>query len=268
MDARRRSRDYLAGRSDRGAPLLALVTELTARLDGLDVGEMERDASVLSRSMLASRTLLRLPVLTLRWPAAGLDEAAEAGALVATPSAAVLAETVHRLRILVGDGAALAVLLPGPATLVARLGGDPASFDDLEDAATGILDAFKAIKPEAIDVLGVQESAPVTGSQAVDLADVLSPLWNSARYYAASTLFVASVADAGAGGVGADAVAALSGASAETLLAAGAARAGVPVGPGNGGLPPLPPDCFYVTRGEVPADAPVESVTAMVEAAA
>jgi hypothetical protein len=265
---RTRSRDYLAARSDAGAPLLALVTELSARLDGLEVGEMERDASVLSRSMLASRALLRLPVLTLRWPAAGLAEAAASGALVGTPSAGVLAETVHRVRILVGDGAALAVLLPGPATLVSRLGGDPASLDDLEDGATAILDAFKAIEPQDIDVVGVQELDPVTGPLGGDLADVLSPVWNSARYYAASTLFVASVADAGTGGIGADAVAALTGTSAEELLAAGAARAGVPVAPGNGGLPQLPPDCFYVTRGEVPADAPVESVTAMVQAAA
>jgi hypothetical protein len=268
VTVRRRSRDYLAGRSDDGAPLLALVTELTARLDGLDVGEMERDASVLSRSMLASRALLRLPVLTLRWPPAGLAEAAEAGTLVGTPSARVLAETVHRVRIMVGDGAALAVLLPGPATLISEFGGSPASFDDLEDAATGILDAFKAIEPQDIDIVGVHEREPVTGPQAGDLADVLSPLWNSARYYAATTLFVASVAHAGTGGVGADAVAALSGTSAEELLAAGAARAGVPIAPGNGGLPPLPSDCFYVTRGEVRADAPVESVTAMVQAAA
>jgi hypothetical protein len=265
--ARAPTSDYLTGRSDGRPPLLALVTELAARLEGLDVHAMERDPSTLSRSMLTTRRLLRLPDLTLRWPAAGLEQAAAAGSLAATESAAVVTEVVHRLRILAAD-ASLTVLLPGPATLVAALGGDAGSFDELEDAATDVLNTLKAIEPQSVDVFGVFERVPIAPSRVEDLADVLGPVWNSAHYYAAPAIFVAAEADVAVAGIGADAVAVLNGSSAEDLLAAGARRAGVPVGAGDAAaLPPLPPGGFYMTRGELDPDAEIEQLTALVEGA-
>jgi hypothetical protein len=265
---RAQTSDYLSGRSDERPPLLALVTALAARIEGVDVDAMERDPSTLSRSMLTTRQLLKLPVLTLRWPTAGLEQAAVAGSLAATESAAVVTEAVHRLRILVGADTALAVLLPGPATLVAALGGDAGSFDDLEDAAVDVLNTLKAIEPQSVDVFGVFERVPVDGARVDDLADVLGPVWNSAHYFSAPAVFFAAEADAAAARIGADAVAVLSGASAEDLLAAGARRAGVPIGVGDAAdVAPLPPGGFYVSRGELDPEAAIDQLTALVEGA-
>jgi hypothetical protein len=98
------------------------------------------------------------------------------------------------------------------------------------------------------------------------LDDALSPLWNLARYYSLPSLLLLAQADARAADVGADAVAVAAGVTPETLLARGARRVGVPVALGSA-PPPLPAGGFYLTAEELPPDADVDAVRALVAAA-
>lgn len=212
-------RDFLAGRSAGRPPFLPFATDFAARLEQVTRTEMLADPNVLTRALLGLQWLFGLDALVL---------------LVEVDSAPVWAEAIHRLRILVGDRAALAVVLDGAGLGVAN-----------------------ALGLEQVDVLGVLERALLDGDGAAELADRLTPLWNVARYYAVPSVFVAARAPAAAAEVGADAVVVWEGASAAELLAAGARRAGHSLLAGEA-VPPLPPGAFVTTAGELPADTDVD----------
>jgi hypothetical protein len=211
MEGRRQVRAFLAGRHAERAPFLPLVTDFAARLQQVSRAEMLADPQTLTRTLVAAQALFDLDAVALQVDRAHLATAAEAA---------------RRLRVLLGERAALVVLLPAPELELAR-----------------------ALELEHVDVLGVL---------AADVEpDGLAPLWNVARYYAVPSLLVCPRGTTAAAGAGADAVAVWDGATAKELLAAGAPRAGVPIAPG-GEPPPLPAGGFYITAGELPAEADVD----------
>jgi hypothetical protein len=177
---------------------------------------------------------------------------------------AICAEALARLRILLGDRAAITVLLPGPLTLLAQAAseGVPAGpawmgeTDHLEDTGMCLLGAAEFLGPAQLDALGVWEETPV--ADAVCLRDPLTPLWNAASFYSMPSLFIARAGGPDAGSVGACAVAVLHDGLAGALSAAGAARIGFPIRP-----PPVPQleavpaNGFLITAGEVPAAADI-----------
>ena len=212
MEGRRRVRDFLSGRSVDRAPFLPLVTDLAARLEQVSREEqLAADPQTLTRTLAGAQALFGLDAVVLTVERAQLAAAVEA---------------VQRLRVLLGERAALVVLLPGPE-----------------------LELANAIGLQHVDALGViaDEAGP----------ERLTPLWNVARYYAAPSLLVCPRGSTDSARGGADAVAVWAGATAEELLAAGARRVGVAIAPG-GEPPPLPPGGFYTTAGELPAGTDVE----------
>lgn len=211
LSGRERVREFLAGRRADRAPFLPLLTNFAARLEQVSREEMLTDPQVLTRTLIGAQALFELDAVTLPVERAQLAAAAEA---------------VQRLRVLVGERAALVVLLPAPEL-------------------------------ELANALGLQHADAVGVVTAEVDPNRLTPLWNVARYYAAPTLLVCPRGSTEAARAGADAIAVWEGATAEELLAAGARRVGVAIAPG-GELPPLPEGGFYTTAGDLPADTDVD----------
>jgi hypothetical protein len=204
-------RAFLAGGHAERAPFLPLVTDFAARLEQVSREEMLADPQTLTRTLVAAQALFDLDAVALPVERAHLASAAEG---------------VRRLRVLLGERAALIVLLPAPE-----------------------LELANALGLEHVDALGVlaAEVEP----------DRLAPLWNVARYYAVPSLLICPRGSTDAARAGADAVAVWEGATAEELLTAGARRAGVAIAPG-GEPPPLPAGGFYTTAGELPRETDVD----------
>jgi hypothetical protein len=258
MDARARVREYLRGGAADRPVVLAFTLDLAARVASATRAELLADPHLLSVSLRDAVQLCSLDSAVVALRSSELP-----GLATGTPPAdiaclAICAEALARLRILLGDSAAITMLLPGPLTLLARA-AVPAGMgrtDHLEDAGMRLLGAAALLGPTELDALGVWEEAPV--AEAACLRDPLTPLWNAASFYSMPSLFIARAAGADAGSVGACAVAVLHDGIAEALSGAGAARIGFPIRP-----PPapqidaVPRNGFLITAGEVPTEADI-----------
>lgn len=259
MDARARVREYLRGGAADRPVVLAFTLDLAARVASATRAELLADPHLLSVGL---RDAVRL--CSLDSAVVALRSAELPGLATGTPPSdiaclAVCAEALARLRILLGDSAGITVLLPGPLTLLAQAASEAvpagmAGTDHLEDAGMCLLGAATFLGPARLDTLGVWEEAPV--AEAACLRDPLTPLWNAASFYSMPSLFIARVAGADAGSVGACAVAVLHDSIAEALAGAGAARVGFPIRPPPAPqLDAVPRNGFLITAGEVPAEA-------------
>ncbi len=277
MDARTRVRQFLArGTADR-PPFLVMATEYTARLAQCDPGELLADPGLFVRSYTESVAVLGLDAVLIEVPAAlvsGLTTvpAPLASGLTAVPAAlasggdpaasgrAALRENLHRLRATLRDQIAIVVLLPGPLTLAASL-GVPATPDSLDDLVTALISFQEYLGPAELDALALLERAAVADPEVPVLADAASAFWNVARHYSLPSLLIAAEATPRLAAAGPTAVAAWSGVTAAELLATGATAAGQPP---PSAPAPLPPGAFYLSRGEIPADWPVDTVRSLV----
>jgi hypothetical protein len=232
VEGRARVRDFLAGRATDRPPFLPLAIDFCARLEQTTRAELLTDPSLLTRGLLGAQELFGFDAIVI---ALAPDE------LEARP---VVAEAVHRLRVLAADRAAVGLLLPGGREV-----------DLLEEA--------NAIGPQNLDLLGVVEPRLGGEAEAAELASALAPLWNVARYYAVPSLFAAAHGGPEAAALGSDAVSVWSGARPDELLAAGARRVGVPLRPEDA-APELPPGGFYTTAGELPAETDLDWLHAVV----
>ncbi len=259
MDARARVREFLRGGTADRPPVLAFTLDLAARVASATRSELLADPHLLSVSVRDAVELCGFDSAVLAPRASELPGLADRARPDEVGCLAVCAEAISRLRILLGDRAAITVLLPGPLTLLGQAcagAASPAQADAgrLEDAGTRLLGVAMFIGPPLLDGIGVWEE--VAATDAAVLREPLTPLWNAAGFYSMPSLFVARTAAAGAGSVGASAVAAWDGTTAEALAAAGATRVGMPI------LPPpapqlsaVPRNSFLMTAGEVPAEA-------------
>ncbi|MGB0095892.1 MAG: hypothetical protein WBP81_25555 [Solirubrobacteraceae bacterium] len=107
------------------------------------------------------------------------------------------------------------------------------------------------------------ERAAVNREDAHPLEEALTPLWNAARYYAASSLLVLAEGTPEVAGTGAQALVVLRGASPQELIARGARCVGAPIASGFAAtevstLPELPVGGFYTTDGELAADTEID----------
>ncbi len=175
-----------------------------------------------------------------------------------------MSDAIGRLRTTAGDGVALIIALPGPLTLAAAPGADPAAT--LEDLGDELVETAHALRPERADCLAVVEQTAVSSGDVEPLEDALTPLWNAARYYAIASMLVAAEGVPELGETGADAVAVWTGASAQDLAARGSRHVGVAVEPGQSEPPEAIEAGFYISRGELPAATEVESLHRLIEA--
>jgi hypothetical protein len=226
------------------------------------------DPQTLTQSLMETAVVCKLECVVLAPPAEAVRTAVagepEAPELTATR------EAIIRLRTLLDDRAALVLALPGPFELAAAI-GRASDEDELDDIVAALLRLTQSLHPPNLDVVAVVERAVPAGNEDL-LGSALASLWNSAHYYSMPGLLVA-----GSGGelmarTQADAVAVWDGADPAALLSAGAPRVGVPVPPsaflpGAGVLPPLPAGGFFVSRGEIPAEAEVARVRTVAELA-
>jgi hypothetical protein len=264
MGARARVREYLRGGGADRPVVLAFTLDLAARVTSATRADLLADPHLLSVGVRDAVQLCSLDSAVVALRPAELP-----GLATGTPPSdiaclAICAEALARLRILLGDRAAITVLRPGPLTLLAQAAGEavPAGLagtggtDHLEDAGMCLLGAATFLGPTQLDALGVWEEAPV--ADAACLRDPLTPLWNAAAFYSMPSLFIARAGGPDAGSVGACAVAVLHDSVAEALRRAGAARVGFPIRP-----PPapqidaVPENGFLITAGEVPAEADI-----------
>jgi hypothetical protein len=255
VEGRARVRSFLLGGPSDRPPLIPFATEFTARLAQVEPDELFSDPHLLTQAYLESRAVCRFECVVLTVPADALARVTLGIPVATEPRLSVVQEGVRRLRTLLGEGAGLAVALPGPGTLATSLGRLPGE-KDLEEVTAKLLEAVAYLEAPLVDVFGILETEPVVKPDAALLAEALAPVWNTARYYSAPSLFACARGGVEVGQIGASAVAVWEGAAPAELLAAGAARVGVPMVPGEA-LPPLLPGGFYTTRGEIPADADV-----------
>jgi hypothetical protein len=253
MDARARVREFLGGGAVDRPPVLAFALDLAARVASATRAELLADPHLLSLGLRDAVRLCSLDAAVLALRAAELPELAAGAPPTGIAHLAVCAEAVSRLRVLLGDSAAITVLLPGPLTLLGQAGRQ-ASPELLEDTGMRLLNAVTIFGPHQLDTMGVWEEAPT--ADAACLRKPLAPLWNAASYYSVPSLFAARSGSPGAAAIGARAVTVWGGATPRALVAAGATRIGLPLLPPPAPQPlQLPRNSFLITAGELPAEA-------------
>lgn len=254
MEGRERVRRHLGrGGADR-PPLIIFATEFAARLEQSEPESLWEDAHLLTRTLLRLHSLFGVDALVIEPPPAALGN----------DGRAIVSDAIGRLRTTAGDGVALVIALPGPLTLAAAPGADPEAT--LEDLGDELVQTAHALGPERADCIAVVERTAVSSGDAEPLEEALTPLWNAARYYAAASMLVAAEGGPELGETGADAVAVWTGASAHQLAARGSRHVGVAVDPGQPQLPEAAEGGFYISRGELPPAAEVESLHRLIEA--
>ena len=268
MEARHRARRYLLGEDVDRPPFVAFATDLTARLAQTTPAALFADPQTLTQSFMETvavceleSVLLAPPTEAVRTAVAGEPEA---------PELAVTGEAIVRLRTLLEDRAALILALPGPLELAATMGG-ASDEDTLDEIVAALLRITQSMHPPALDIVAVVERE-VPGGDEEMLGSALASLWNSAHYYSMPGLLLAASGGELIARTRADAVAVWDGTDPATLLTAGARRVGVPV-PLSAFLPEaeelsrLPAGGFFVSRGEIPAEAEVARVRTVAELA-
>jgi hypothetical protein len=254
MEGRERVRRHLGrGGADR-PPLIIFATAFAARLEQIEPALLWEDANVLTRTLLRLHSLFGVDALVIEPPPAALG----------ADERAIVSDAIGRLRTTAGDGVALVIALPGPLTLAAAPGADPAAT--LEDLGDELVETAHALRPERADCLAVVERIAVSSEGAEPLEEALMPLWNAARYYAAASMLVAAEGVPELGETGADAVAVWAGAAPQDLAARGSRHVGFAVDPGQSELPETDQGGFYISRGELPAATQVESLHELIEA--
>lgn len=263
MEGRARVREFLQGRPADRPPFLPLALDFSAAVAQASRAELLADPQLLTSALLDV-----LELSSLDGAIVALD-AEEVGAVAGgmppsdVPVLEVCADAFGRLRALLGERAGVGVLLPGPATLAGRPGGE-LEPPELEEAGARLLEAAQFLGPPRLDVIGVWEARAIAGEDVKALRSALAPLWNAVRFYAVPSLFAATAAEPPAGSIGAAAVTAWSGATPDALAAAGAGRVGVPVRVSESPqVPLLPPGGFFVTPGEIPPDTEIDWVQAL-----
>lgn len=244
---------------------MPLATDLTARLAQLSRQELFSDPQTLTQAFLDAAVVCGFECIVIDLGPAAVSAALRREGPEPDETLGVVREAAGRLRMILGERIAIVLVLPGPRTMASHLGLQ-ARPEELEGLGERILAVFQSLHPQLLDAVAVSEAEPLDGREAA-LADALSPVWNTARYYSMPSLLLAARAGRAAASVGAAAVAVWAGASPEELAAAGPARVGVPVQPGAHALPPLPAGGFYITRGEIPAQTEVEAVRDLVRRA-
>ena len=260
MDARTRTREFLQGRAADRPPFLPHALDVAARVASATRADLLADPHLLTTALLDVVELCAFEAAVLALREEEVRGVGDGSPPAQVPALEVCAEAVSRLRALLGERAAIAIALPGPASL---LGGRASEQDPgrLEEAAARLLQAADFLGPPQLDVLGVVETLPVGSGDVDALEPVLSPLWNIARFYSMPSLFLAGSADPAVGSIGASAVAAWEGATPDELAGAGANRVGVPVEASRPSrLPDLAPHQFFLTAGEIPPEAEIELV--------
>lgn len=255
MEGRERVRRHLGGGGADRPPLIIFATEFAARLEQAEPELLWKDANLLTRTLLRLHSLFGVDALVIEPPRAALGNDGQV----------IVSDAIGRLRTTAGDGVALVIALPGPLTLAAAPGADPEAT--LEDLGDDLVKTAHALGPERADCLAVVERTAVSSGDAEPLEEALTPLWNAARYYAAASMLVAAEGAPELGETGADAVAVWTGASAQELATRGSRHVGVGVDPGQSELPEAAEGGFYISRGELPAAADVESLHRLIEAA-
>ena len=254
MEGRERVRRHLGrGGADR-PPLIIFATEFAARLEQAEPRLLWEDANLLTRTLLRLHSLFGVDALVIEPPPAALGD----------DGRAIVSDAIGRLRTTAGVGVALVIALPGPLTLAAAPGADPAAA--LEDLGDELVETAQALHAERADCLAVVERTSVSSDDAEPLEEALTPLWNAARYYALASMLLAAEGVPELGETGADAVAVWTGASPWDLVARGSRHVGVAVDPGQSQLPEALEGGFYISRGELPAATEVESLHRLIEA--
>jgi hypothetical protein len=265
VQGRDRVRTFLLGGEADRPPFLAFASGLAARLAQRSRDELLSDPQSLTQAHLDAVAVCGFECVLLDPGDRPVLEAQRGAVPGGGEALRVLAEAEERLRVLLGESAALGVVLPGPLALASQLGRPP-EVDELESLGSTILGVFQSLRPPLVDLVVVREGS-VREDQVAEIGAALAPLWNAARYYSMPSLFLAARAGVAVASVGADAVAVGEGAAPEELALAGAKRVGVPVDPERGSLPPLPPGGFYLTAGEIPPDTDVSVVQELVRRA-
>lgn len=268
MEARHRARRYLLGGDVDRPPFVAFATDLTARLAQTTPPALFADPQILTQSFMEAVAVCKLECVVLALPAEAVRTAV-AGEPEA-PELAATREAIVRLRTLLGGRAALVLALPGPLELAATM-GRASDNDELDDIVAALLRLIQSLHPPDLDVVAVVEREVPAGDEDM-LGSALASLWNSAHYYSMPGLLVVASGGELMARSRADAVAVWDGADPATLLTAGARRVGVPVPPSaflpeGGELPRLPAGGFFVSRGEIPAEAEVARVRTVAELA-
>jgi hypothetical protein len=269
MEGRHRTRRFLSGEEADRPPFVPLATSLTARLAQVDEDALFSDPHVLTESFIQAAAVCRFEHVLLRPPRNAVADAVRGPYPASQDTLGVVREVITRLRALLQDRVAIGLLLPGPSWLARTLERDPTPTE-LEGVAGKLLQVAQSLDPPSLDLLGILEEDPLGPEAVGDVVSSLSSFWNSARYFAIPSLFVAADAGPTAGKGGATATARWRGATVEELLAAGTPRVGVPVDVRSfPPLPPLPAGGFWITEGEIPSDVAVQEmqqIAAVVEA--
>jgi hypothetical protein len=254
MDGRERvRRQFTRGGADR-PPLIVFATEFAARLEQVDPDALWQDANLLTRTLLGLHSLFGLDALVIDVPPAALQR----------DSLEIVDDAIGRLHV-TAQGVALVLALPGPLT---RGGGhvEPGNAA-LEELGEELVEAARRLGAERTDCLAVVERAAIGSADVEPLEETLTPVWNTARYYATSSLLVAAQGVPELGDTGADAVAVWAGASPEALAEQGARRVGWPVDSGDPEtMPQLPDGGFYISRGDLAPDADIDSLHRLIAA--
>lgn len=254
MEGRERVRRHLGrGGADR-PPLILFATEFAARLEQIEPPLLWEDANLLTGTLLRLHSLFGLDAIVIEPPPAALM----------SDGRAIASDAIGRLRMTAGDSVALVIALPGPFTQARAPGADPEAT--LEDLGDELVETAHALGSDRADCIAVVERTAVSRDDAEPLEEALTPLWNAARYYAASSMLLAAEGVPELGDTSADAVAVWTGASAQDLAARGSRHVGVAVDPGQSEVPEVVEGGFYISRGELPAATEVESLHRLIAA--